>query len=415
MGLVLGGNGRRWSSGPAKEFTGVKRPRTGPTRLRRMATLCLAGALAAASCGGNNDNAHDPSVARERTTTTTAPDQLAWPIPDWHVVDPAAAGIDAAVLEAFASDAEAGASNCLVVTRDGQLVGEWYWEGWDAQTEQGVFSVTKSVTAALVGIAQGDGLLALEDPASRFIEEWRGTPSEDITIRNLLANDSGREWDFETDYLEMAIAAPDKTGFAVSLDQQHAPGTHWEYNNSAIQTLDGVLKGAIGDDVAAFAQQRLMEPLGMSSHLSHDPSGNTITYSDLVTSCRDLARFGLLWMRGGRWVDEQIVPADFVEASTRPSQDLNVAYGYLWWLKDRGSEAATSVTPSANPLSEIDEDAPQGFAALGLGDQVLAVYPDHGLVIARIAPVNVPAESPSFGFAQITEGAETLLTDSAAS
>lgn len=384
--------------------------------MRMVAALLLAGSLAAASCGGNSDNAEDAASAREHTkpssTSTTLPDQLAWPVPDWQVVDPETAGIDPAALEAFASDAEEASSNCLVVTRDGQLVGEWYWDGWDAETEQGVFSVTKSVTAALVGIAQSDGLLTLEDPASRFIEEWRGTPSEDVTVRNLLANDSGREWDFETDYLEMAIAAPDKTGFAVSLDQQHAPGTHWEYNNSAIQTLDGVLKGAIGDDVAAFAQRRLMEPLGMSSRLSHDPSGNTITYSDLVTSCRDLARFGLLWMRNGRWVDEQIVPADFVEASTRPSQDLNVAYGYLWWLRDRGSDAATSVTSSANPLAEIDEDAPQGFAALGLGDQVLAVYPDHGLVITRIAPVNVPAETASFGFAQVTEGAGTLLADS---
>jgi CubicO group peptidase (beta-lactamase class C family) len=333
----------------------------------------------------------------------------AWPGADWDVVDPGAVGIDAAALEAFAGEAEASGSNCFVVTKDGRLVGEWYWNEWDASSTQGVFSVTKSATAALVGIAEGDGLLALDDPASTWIDQWQGTPSEAVTVRNLLSNDSGRHWDFETDYLDMAVAAPDKTAFAIGLDQQHEPGAHWEYNNSAIQTLEGVLEGATGGDVVAFARERLFEPIGSAATLSDDPSGNAVMYSDMVTSCRDLARFGLLWLRGGEWDGEQIVPSEFVAASVAPSQDLNPAYGYLWWRNGEGSERATR--PNGQPVVATGDEVLEGFAALGLGDQVAAVFPEHGLVITRIASVNVPAGSPTFGFLQIAAGAHSLVAD----
>jgi CubicO group peptidase (beta-lactamase class C family) len=376
------------------------------TRLGAALGACAL-SLTLAACSGSDPRPSSTS-APSSATTAGVPATAAWPVPDWEVVEPEAAGVDPERLELLAEQAEASGSNCLVVTRGGRLVGEWYWNGWDEGSTQGVFSATKSASAALVGIAEGDGLLDLDDPASTWITEWRGTDSETVTVRNLLSNDSGRHWDFATDYRDMAVAARDKTGFAIGLDQQHPPGEHWEYNNSAIQTLDAVLKRATGGDVADFAEERLFGPIGSEAHMSHDPEGNTIMYSDMVTSCRDLARFGLLWLRGGEWNGEQVVPADFVADSVEQSQELNKAYGYLWWRSLEGSETATR--PNGQRV-EAQRDALRGFAALGLGDQVAAVYPDEDLVITRIASVNVPAGSPEFGFAAISAGAFGLVVD----
>ena len=86
-------------------------------------------------------------------------------------------GLDAAALGRIADTAEVGRSQCLVVVRDGKIAGEWNFGGATPTTTRNVFSVTKSVTSILVGIAQDDGDLSLDDSASKWIPEWRGTPA----------------------------------------------------------------------------------------------------------------------------------------------------------------------------------------------------------------------------------------------
>ena len=170
----------------------------------------------------------------------------------WQKVAPAAVGLDAAKLGQIAALARKGKSNCLVVVRDGKLAGEWYFRGTGPDTAQDVFSATKSVASTLVGIAQDDGDLRIGESASRWIPQWKGTPSQAVTVRDLLSMDSGREWSPLTDYVRL-LAAPDRTAFAIGLGQAAAPGTVWAYNNSAVQTLDRVLARATGRNVTAFA------------------------------------------------------------------------------------------------------------------------------------------------------------------
>src|SRR5690606_26142614 len=107
---------------------------------------------------------------------------------------------------------------------------------------------------------------------------------------------------FIGDYVTLT-ASSNKTQYAIDLDQQHMPGEWWEYNNSAIQSLDRVLLVATGEDVDDYAKARLFEPIGMKSHYAHDASGNAIMYADVLASCRDLARLGYLYLRGGTWAD----------------------------------------------------------------------------------------------------------------
>lgn len=291
---------------------------------------------------------------------------------EWTSVVPRRAGLDPGALQALARDARRAGSTCLLVVRDGRIAGEWYWHGGAERASVAGFSVTKSVTSTLVGLAEADGVLDIDDRASRYIREWRGTPAASVTVRDLLSNDSGRAWSRASDYVGL-IMAEDRTAYAVGLRQADPPGTEWTYNNAAIQTLDQILRTATGMSTEAYADARLFDPLGMDdSRMTGDASGrSTSTAFGLETTCRDLARFGLLFERGGRWQGEQLVPAAWVtEAVGGPSQRLNGSYGLLWWLNAEGTLAP---------------GAPRDlYAAVGFGGQVLLVDPTSATVVVRL-------------------------------
>jgi CubicO group peptidase (beta-lactamase class C family) len=96
----------------------------------------------------------------------------------------------------------------------------------------------------------------------------------------------------------LALRRPARPSFGLS--QAQPPNTWWEYNNSAIQTLERVLEVATGQDVEAFAQANLFQPIGMNVSMGRDLAGNPQTYMGVSSSCRDLARFGYLYMRNGK-------------------------------------------------------------------------------------------------------------------
>ncbi len=335
----------------------VPRP-SGLRPVRRAVAAALALGLLA-SCSASADDA-EPAP----------PSPMPYPGTEWAVADPSSVGLDAAPLAAMDADLQARDSDCVAVVRDGVVVHEQAWNGTAIDDDREAFSASKSVTSALVGIAQEQGHLSIDQPASDFITEWKGTPSESVTIRNLLSNDSGRYYEFVNDYSTMAAQAPDKTAFAIDLDQQYPPGAEWAYNNSAIQTLEAVLERSTGQDVEAFAQENLFRPIGMSSTIARDAAGNPLTFMGTQASCLDLARFGYLFLRGGRWEGEQVVPDAWVDQSTDVSQSLQPKYGFLWWLNQDGA-----------PQWDLPEDA---FAAIGLGGQISLVVPSWNLVATRM-------------------------------
>ncbi|HEY8527265.1 MAG TPA: serine hydrolase [Acidimicrobiales bacterium] len=375
---------------PAARRPAVRRPAV----RRALALLLGLATLVAPACTPGPGPGDPPS------TTAPPPDPgVVYPGAEWERIDPAEAGFDPAALDRIAADAEAANSNCLVVTRRGRIVAEWYWNGTDASTVQEVFSVTKSVTSTLVGLAQEDGDLAVTDPAATYITEWSGTPSEAVTVEDLISNDSGRQWSLRLDYGDL-VTARDRTGFAVGLGQDAPPGDVWVYNNAAIQTLDAVLARATGAEPAAYAEDRLFAPIGMAdTAMTRDGAGNTNTFFGLRSTCEDLARFGYLFLRDGEWDGTQVVPEDWVEAATGgASQDINAAYGYLWWLNRRGP-----VTDPLHPLTrEEAETAPDlqlapgapddMYWARGLGGQVVQIDPGSETVVVRLGPGDAGAD-----------------------
>ena len=306
----------------------------------------------------------------------------------------------------FDQDLAAARTTCFAVVKDGRLA-----HSKGQGSTRPAYSITKSVTAILVGIAADEGKLSLDDKASKYIPQWQGSSANDVTIRDLLANTSGRHWDYNTDYSQMVRRAPDKTAFAIGLGQDAKPGEKWDYNNSAVQTLEAVVQKATGEDVAAYAKKRLLDPLGMrDTSWAHDNAGNTTTYSGIDSSCLDLARIGYLMMRGGAWNGTQLVSDSFVaKATNESSSTLNAAYGLLWWVNKPGRIVTIDRAagfPSDKPPYDgrLAKSAPDDtFWALGYGNEYVMVIPSEGIVAVRMgARPDTPAQLTFESFAKGT-------------
>jgi len=316
----------------------------------RVSGVGISAVLFAAACSGDSDLLGGASAEPA--------EQAIYPSATWAVGDPAELGFDPAMLEQIVSEA-APETNCLLVARHGQVVGEWYWNGWTEESTEGVMSVTQVYASTLVGIAQQQGYLDIDDKVSEYIPEWAGTPSENVTIRDVLSHVSGRESTNSLGNEELhgrLITAPDPGRFAIDLTQEHAPGTVWSQNFPAIELLNPIITNATGQDPATFAQENLFAPIGAShTNFTQTNAGATWMHGFLETSCQDAARLGLLYLRNGDWNGTQLVSEEWVEEATHPSQDLNAGWGYMWWLNRPGS--LVSIDNLLNP--DYDEPSDQ--------------------------------------------------------
>jgi len=316
-----------------------------------------------------------------------------FPIPDWQTDLPRNHGFDPDLLQQNTSTyAQSVNSDSLIVIHDGYIVWEEYWNGLGQTSPQkNVWSVTKSLTSILVGIAQDMDYLSIDDKASDYISDWQSNGSEPVTIRQLLSNTSGRKFSQFSDnwYFrkEDSIGKSDMTKYALGRGQQKTPGTEFRYNNLAIQTLDRVLSVATGQDSADFATNALIEPLGMNNtSVFTDSKGQMIMPSHLRTVARDMARLGYLFLQGGNWNGQQIVPQSYVTAATSAGSSLNDAYGLLWWINtgEKDTWRHPAISNNAEQTGMIFPDAPTDlYVASGNNGQVVIVSPSENLIIVR--------------------------------
>ena len=162
---------------------------------------------------------------------------------------------------------------------------------------------------------------------------------------------------------------------------EYPPGTHFRYDNVGPDLLSVVLSTAIRQDAAAFARQKLFDPLQIKNYTwPSDSEGFLHGESGLSLTARDMAKIGILYLQQGRWGDAQIVSSDYVQDSTSKHNDggppLNAAYGYQWWINQTAS----------------DFDA---FFAAGRGGQLIYVVPGRSLVLA-VSAESIPGGSQAF-------------------
>lgn len=271
--------------------------------------------------------------------------------------------------EATAAAVRAAGASCMVVRRGDQVVGEWYWDGRTPTAQTTGFSTLKALAGTLIGIAQTQGRLSIDQRASDFIPEWKGTPSESVTIRQLLTMTSGRA-SSPMDAQSMLLSG-NATQFAIGLGQATGPGTAFQLSDSAVQTLARVLTAATGQPVIAFAQDTLLGPLGMTATtLVKDGTDSANLAFNYTTSCRDLARLSQLYVNGGTWQGRQILSADYVNQARSPGSAANPAYGFLMNLNTPGTPAYYPAAPA------------NAFSLIGDCGQVVEAFPSTGTVIA---------------------------------
>jgi CubicO group peptidase (beta-lactamase class C family) len=276
----------------------------------------------------------------------------------WEVAEPSALGLDLDVLERHRKLCEnTGADVCLIVYQ-GKIVQEWTSPRY--RVPMYAMSTTKSITGLLVGMLIEDGKIeSIDEPVCNTIDEWCAGDKAQVTIRHLLSMTSG--------LARMRTggvgSVGDKNPYVISLDLTYEPGTRWDYSNEGVQLLSPILDHAAGQPIQDYAHERLFRPLGMmDTRLHTDQAGHAWTHADMETTPRDLARIGLMMLNGGTWRGERIISEEWIEQSTRPSQNLNEEYGLLWWL----------------------HDDPKGFAGHGHLDTNLYIFPELETIVVRM-------------------------------
>lgn len=352
---------------------------------RGIAAVLVLGAVAF-GCSSDDDGGDAESDETEATTTTVAGPEV--PGDEWTVSSPEDEGMDAAALEGAREYAFADGMNTqgVVVVRHGKIVAEWYAEGADQDSWTASWSMAKSFTSALIGIAIEEGKIpGVDEPMTTWFPEWTGSPREDITLENVLQMSSGLDWDegyvgadpAESEIIQMVTGESNQLSFAASRPTEADAGSVFNYSSGDTMLLSGVIEQATGMPVHEYAQEKLFEPLGMEkADWWQDADGHTLTYCCLDTTSRGFARFGLLYLNEGLWDGEQVVPEEWVADSVAPADAAEGGYyGYQWWLGIDG----------------LDEEV---FSANGHDGQFIYALPEHDLLVVRNGTyVKDPGES----------------------
>ncbi|SLN63745.1 6-aminohexanoate-dimer hydrolase [Roseovarius litorisediminis] len=241
----------------------------------------------------------------------------------------------------------------LLVLQKGQIVHESYYQGTGADDRRISWSVAKSYLSALFGILVAEGqITSLDDEVTQYAPVLTGSAYDGATIRNLLQMTSGVT--FDEDYLDyhsdinrmgrvLALGGT-MDGFAAGLTARDAePGRKWHYVSIDTHIVGMVVRGATGRDIPDLLSEKIIAPLGQEAEPYYltDGQGVAFVLGGLNQSTRDYARFGLMIARMGRYNGQQVVPVDWVAASTRasaPTAPGEIRYGYQWWIPKDGHD-----------------------------------------------------------------------------
>lgn len=273
----------------------------------------------------------------------------------------------------------------VLVLRDGRVAAETYGDGFAAHTPLAGWSMSKTVTAALIGTLIHQRRLGLGD--SRLFAEWSGDARAGISLGDLMAMSSGlafnESYGSVSDITRMLYLEPDMARFAAGQPQLHAVGTTFSYSSGSTVLLSRLWQSALADPAQALAYPRtaLFAPLGMrSAVIEADARGTFVGSSYMLASARDWARFAQLLLDDGIWAGRRLLPPGFVSLLRQPAPAADGRYGrgQVWLRGPRGALPA-------------DQDADTGFALLpdsfwmlGHDGQSIALVPSRNLAVVRL-------------------------------
>ncbi|TKT74133.1 serine hydrolase [Aquamicrobium sp. LC103] len=327
----------------------------------------------------------DGNFAAARTFSTMPPpthpiaDAL-WP--DGEEVEPSQDPAIAAVLDDPALTGPG--MRAVVVAHAGRIIGERYAPGFTPETPLLGWSMSKTVTAAIVGTLLRDDRLSLDQ--NGLFEAWSIDERSEITVADLMAMSSGLEFNEDygdvTDVTRMLYLQPDMAEFALDKPLAHPLGEFFSYSSGTTVMLSRIWQDAFDDGNAALAwpRERLFGPIGMNSAVMEaDARGTFVGSSYVYATARDWARFGEFLRNDGNWQGKQILPEGFVAWMREPAPASNGEYGRgQVWLQGSADERNGE---GSDQQAGVPGDT---FWALGHDGQSVAVIPSRELVVVRL-------------------------------
>jgi CubicO group peptidase (beta-lactamase class C family) len=265
-----------------------------------------------------------------------------------------------------------------LVMHKGEVVSETYAPEVTAQTTLISWSMAKSMTHALVGIAQMDGLLNVAD--SHLFPEWEADDRRNITLQQLLEMRSGLSWveDYvdgdASDVIEMLFGSgkSDIASYAIAQPLAAKSGAEWVYSSGTTNIVTRLLGNYLGDakgshaNIERFMRSRLLGAIGMKAEPKFDTAGTFVGSSYVYATARDFAKFGLLYLRDGVCNGVRILPEGWVDHARKQhvfDELTGLGYGAHWW----------TLPGERNSL-----------VAAGYEGQYIMVIPDRDLVVVRL-------------------------------
>lgn len=277
-------------------------------------------------------------------------------------------------------------THAFLLIRDGRILYERYWDGYDSLRLSGSFSAAKSIISLLVGIALDEGLIrSLDQPAGDFLPHFQSNGLEKVRIRDLLTMSSGTNYD-ESDQGYFSLNASgyygDDEEYLVSrMKRKEEPGIYWSYRSGDTQVLGLIVEKVFGKSISALVAERFMGPMGAereSLWLLDGGRNHEKAFCCFNGVTRDYARFGQLVLNGGSWNGRRIVSESYVKAAVSPARYLKDRteddapvdyYGYQFWIVNHRGLTA--------------------YAMNGLFGQYVFILPEKNAVLVRLGESKV--------------------------
>jgi len=297
-----------------------------------------------------------------------------WPSGEWV----AAAGDGR--LSSLLADADLGGPGmrAIVAVKDGRIVAEAYGDGFDKDTPLVGWSMTKTVTATIIGRLMLEGRLAFDD--SDLLPQWHGDGRAQVRLGDLLAMESGLAFNEDygaiSDVTRMLYLTPDMAAMAESAPQAAPPGTTFHYSTGTALVLSRLWMDRFADpkEATAYPRAALFNPLGMSSATFEvDEHGTFVGGSYLYATARDWARLGQFLLQDGVWNGRRLLPEGFVTAMRTPTKASDGAYTRVQaWIRGPNGTVGEAGVPA------------DAFWLEGHDGQTITIVPSANLVLVRL-------------------------------
>ncbi|AYZ37640.1 class C beta-lactamase-related serine hydrolase [Chryseobacterium indologenes] len=259
----------------------------------------------------------------------------------------------------------------FVVIRNGKILHEQYWDGYNQLSQTNSFSMAKAVTVMLLGKALEEGKIKnIDAKFSDFYPDFKNKPfGNEVSLKNLAQMESGLDWDenYNNPFLPNAKAYYGKSLVKAVFSRKfkEQPGTKFEYQSGSTQLLGFALRKALAQPLARYLSEKFWIPLGMEQNAkwSTDDYGMEKTYCCIHSNARDFAKLGQLFLDNGKVGEDQILDADFIEQMRTPTEKSEKIYGMGLWINHD------------NPIKH--------YYFLGLQGQYIIMVPEHNMVIVR--------------------------------